>query len=239
MSADTQQILANTASLQAINDNAKEINDLTVKQTDASNTDSFAIQTEDGQTLRIPLSSLSALIQATGATTINYASIKPPQLYNPDAGEVTAGTGDYTLSALGFVAFVTLNGQVLDDSEYSLSLTTLTVTPDNGFADTDDEILVFQQAYSSTSSSITYTYVEKTANYTIVDGDYYINCTANTFDVTLPNPATVGEGVTFVIKNMGSGTITVKGTIDGVVDATLSQYESLTLVSTGAAFIIV
>lgn len=76
---------------------------------------------------------------------INYLnSYKAPQLFNPDAWEVTAGTATFTLSGASDVGIVTVNGQTLDDSEYSLTSTTLTVTPDNWFSDTTDEVLVYQ-----------------------------------------------------------------------------------------------
>lgn len=76
-----------------------------------------------------------------------YSSILAPQLFNPDVGQVTADTGDFTLSSTNSVAFVSINGQVLDDSEHSLVGAVLTVFPDNGFNDITDELLVFQHSF--------------------------------------------------------------------------------------------
>lgn len=242
MSAETKQIEANTASLQAIIDNAKEINDLVTKQTDAADEDKVAIQTVAGETLNLPLSALAILIQASGATTINYTSISPPQLFNPDASEVTAGTGDYVLSSLGFVAFVAVNGKVLDDSEYSLTLSTVTVTPDNGFATITDEILIFQQAYSTVGTGgVTYPLVQKSATYTVLVTDYTIECTANSFTVTLPTAVGI-TGQVFNINNTGTGVVTVattsSQTINGSSTQTVNQWENLQIQSNGTNWII-
>lgn len=79
-----------------------------------------------------------------GGTSTNSLGLHLPQLFNPNSGEVTAGTISVTLLYLTDVGLVSINGLVLDDSEYSLVGTILTITPDNGFDDIDDEILVFQ-----------------------------------------------------------------------------------------------
>ena len=141
------------------------------------------------------------------------------------------------------MAFVTQNGQVLDDSEYSLASSTLTVTPDNGFTDTADEILVFQYSYTlATNGGAIFNYVQKSATYTIANDNYYIECTANSFTLSLPTAVGIG-GQTFVIKNSGTGTITVDAngsqTIDGAITAVMStQYEAITIVSNGTDWII-
>ncbi len=93
-----------------------------------------------------------------------------------------------------------------------------------------------------TESSISHKIDDKSAIYTITDIDHIINCTANTFTVTLPT-ATGANGRTYIIKNSGSGVITLEGdgteTIDGALNQTLNQYDSITVVSDGANWIIV
>jgi hypothetical protein len=86
-------------------------------------------------------------------------------------------------------------------------------------------------------------YVSATATYTITATDYTVNCTTNSFTVTLPTAVGIA-GKIYVIKNSGIGTITVDGngtqTIDGSLTAVLSiQYESITIQSTGTNFIII
>lgn len=83
----------------------------------------------------------------------------------------------------------------------------------------------------------------QTANYTVDNLDCVVNCTANTFTVTLPT-AVGCEGQYFIVKNSGAGVITIEGdgteTIDGASNKTLSvQYESMTLVSDGANWVVV
>ncbi len=229
MSTDTEQIQANTASIQAIEDNAKEINEVVQKQTDALGTDCLLIQTIEGVTLRIPLSALEDLIQASGATTINYSSIGLPQLFNPDAGEVVAGTADFALSSLGNVAFVTVNGQVLDDSEYSLAVEILTVTPNNGYSDITDEILVFQHVFSTIGTGgVKFNYAEKSADYTFTTDDYHIE--QQTSGTTDTLPLTTGiEGTIFLYSNVSGGSTTLQTTSSQTIYTPSGEHTSITV----------
>lgn len=95
----------------------------------------------------------------------------------------------------------------------------------------------------SVAAGITTGYVAKTAIYTATASDSTINCTANTFTVTLPTAVGI-TGRRYDIKNSGTGTITVDGdgteTIDGGLTAVLStQYDSITVQSDGANWIII
>jgi hypothetical protein len=84
----------------------------------------------------------------------------------------------------------------------------------------------------------------QTSNYTAdATTDCVVNCTSGTFTVTLPTAVGI-EGQYFIVKNSGTGVITIDGdgaeTIDGAANKTLSvQYESMTVVSNGANWIIV
>lgn len=73
--------------------------------------------------------------------------------------------------------------------------------------------------------------------------DCVVNCTANTFTVTLPTAVGI-EGQYFIIKNSGTGVITVEGdgseTIDGAANKILAvQYEGITVVSNGSDWVVV
>ena len=85
-------------------------------------------------------------------------------------------------------------------------------------------------------------YTEKTANYSPLSTDEMVNCTANTFTITLPTAVDI-QGKTLYIKNSGTGVITLSGngsqTIDGVNSVDLTQYDSLTILSTNANWIII
>jgi hypothetical protein len=94
----------------------------------------------------------------------------------------------------------------------------------------------------SMNGAVNYKVLARTTTYTITDTDYIINCTSGTFTVTLPT--SVGrDGRTYVVKNTGSGVITVDGdgteTIDGATTFTLNQYASVKVVSDGANWIII
>jgi len=82
--------------------------------------------------------------------------------------------------------------------------------------------------------------VAKTANYTITTLDYTVNCTANSFTVTLPTA--IGHTRIHNIKNSGTGTITVNTTssqlIDGLLIQTVATLANLQIQSNGANWII-
>lgn len=68
--------------------------------------------------------------------------------------------------------------------------------------------------------------------------DYIVNCTANTFTVTLPT-ASGNTGRVYIVKNSGTGTITVACTgaqvIDGAATQSLAtQYSLIRVVSNGS-----
>lgn len=75
----------------------------------------------------------------------------------------------------------------------------------------------------------------KTGDYQVVAGDNYIRCNG-TFTVTLPEAT--GSGLPYIIKNVGTGIVTVvsggNGRIDGEVIQSLAQYECLWVVDEAA-----
>lgn len=102
---------------------------------------------------------------------------------------------------------------------------------------TDNGVDKLQVNGSISGTGMKQNYVAKTGAYTATDADYVIDCTANTFTVTLP--ASSGRtGRILIIKNSGAGTITVDGngaeTIDGAATYSLSvQYETIQIMSDG------
>lgn len=86
-------------------------------------------------------------------------------------------------------------------------------------------------------------YVAKTANYTLTAYDGTVECTANSFTLTLPT-AVGAIGRVYNLKNSGNGIITIATTSSQTIDGNasgvlkLSQYDNLTVQSTGAAWII-
>jgi hypothetical protein len=91
---------------------------------------------------------------------------------------------------------------------------------------------------SKMSGGAIFNYVAKTATYTAAATDYFIDCTANTWTLSLPT-AVGRTGQVYVIKNSGTGILTIDPastqTIDGDSTFILAvQYESISIMSDGA-----
>ena len=107
---------------------------------------------------------------------------------------------------------------------------------------TPTELLFSATGGTRFGGALSMTYNGLSGNYTLDDTDYIYDCTAGTSTATLPTA--VGRlGRTYVIKNSGAGVLTLEGdgteTIDGVLKQTLNQYDSITVVSNGANWIMV
>jgi hypothetical protein len=80
------------------------------------------------------------------------------------------------------------------------------------------------------------------ANYNVLASDYFILCTANSFDVTLPT-AVGKQNKIYEIKNSGSGTIQLLPTgaeqIDGEGFQQILPGECLTVLSNNANWYVV
>lgn len=89
-----------------------------------------------------------------------------------------------------------------------------------------------------------WSYVAKTANYTLTAVDELVDCTSNSFNITLPTAVGI-SGRRHNVKNSGTGIITIlttsSQTIDGQASSaiTLPQYAELTVESNGANWMII
>jgi hypothetical protein len=85
-----------------------------------------------------------------------------------------------------------------------------------------------------------FAYTAQTTTYTALASDYVIHCTSGTFTVNLPTAVGV-QGKVYIVKNSGSGLITIDPngtqTIDGALTYKIGGNESLKLMSTGANWI--
>ena len=79
------------------------------------------------------------------------------------------------------------------------------------------------------------TFVQVSTTYQVLITDYTIECTANSFTVTLPTAVGI-EGKIFNIPNTGSGTITLVG--DGLSEVIYTD-ESFQIQSNGTNYIII
>jgi hypothetical protein len=112
-------------------------------------------------------------------------------------------------------------------------------------ADLDGNVGIGTSTPNSTlqvAGSVSHAYVAKTANYTLTGNDYQIECTDNSFTLSLPTAVGI-TGRTYSIKNSGTGLITVDGdgteTIDGELTQPLDQWDNVKIMSNGANWIII
>lgn len=103
-----------------------------------------------------------------------------------------------------------------------------------------DFLTLIQPALGS-ALKVKYTAISGT--YTVTATDCVIDCTANTFTVTLPTAVGI-QGQIFTVKNSGTGVITVAAAggefIDGAATQVLPvRYESITLISTNTGWRII
>lgn len=92
-------------------------------------------------------------------------------------------------------------------------------------------------------ASTTLPSTNQTSTYAVNVSDCVINCTTGTFTVTLPTASGI-QGQYFIVKNSGTGIITIDAagseTIDGELTKILAvQYESITVISDGANWMII
>lgn len=110
--------------------------------------------------------------------------------------------------------------------------------------DTQDSIYpAISTAAAATTQTLFFNNITaKTANYTVVAGDegYLVDCTANTFTVTLLPVATATAGFTLGVRNSGNGIITVDGylaeTVNGAATLALQPGEWVILTTDGATW---
>jgi hypothetical protein len=95
---------------------------------------------------------------------------------------------------------------------------------------------------SSLSGSIKWAYRATTTATTLTDTDYQLECTANTFNVSLPT-AIGKEGRVYSVKNSGTGTITVVPSgsekIDDETSQQIQEDENLVIVSNNANWCVI
>lgn len=143
-----------------------------------------------------------------------------------------------------------LNGTVTqtnsnDNSELAIQIRDFIISPDGRYfyaCEAAGGVVrqfafgLYSEGYVTGRRNIT----QVSATYTATVNDDTIECTANTFTVTLPPAATTGT--ILFITNTGAGTITVDGdgseTIMGSTTQTVNPNESLSLISNGTQWIL-
>ena len=118
-----------------------------------------------------------------------------------------------------------------------------TITDDSG-SGTDGTIFnasFWTDIFNRIDAMVTANYTARTANYTALNTDDFINCTSGSFTITLhaANDSTRSFNPLY-IKNSGTGTITIDAnsseTIDGELTLTMAPGDGIVLISTGTAW---
>jgi len=93
-----------------------------------------------------------------------------------------------------------------------------------------NDVVAAATSVLQSSGSFAAGYVAKTANYTLTIDDRLVNCTANSFTITLPTAVGI-TGREYIIKNTGSATtITIASTSSQTIDGSIpSTYNVTTL----------
>lgn len=183
------------------------------------------------------LSLSSGTLNATGGITTPYAETP--------SGTINSSNVTFTLAntpAASASVMVLLDGVMqYNGLDYTMSGPTITfaVAPVTG----STIFAYYNTGTSSAQSSVVTSYRAITSTYTASASDYTIDATSGTFTLSLPTAVGI-TGQIYVIKNSGSGTITVdpsgSETIDGQTTWTISvQYNSFTIQSNGSNWIVI
>lgn len=141
-------------------------------------------------------------------------------------------TGGKTIINSGYI-------EIYNTSNFAAALNVNNVTanrslemPNNG----GTLALSVNGSLANTAGDILPAYVAKTGTYTATASDYTINCTANTFTVTLPTAIGI-TGRIYKIVNSGSGTITIGTTSSQTFTNINATPTTLSLAAVGAGAI--
>tara|TARA_R110000772_G_scaffold99174_1_gene198770 strand:- start:44370 stop:45842 length:1473 start_codon:yes stop_codon:yes gene_type:complete len=166
--------------------------------------------------------------------------------YQYNAGAQNTYAAVYTT---GYID-VFINGAKLANTDFTATSGTEIVLTEDTIANDVVEIIAWtiSSVTAIAGGPITLAYASKTSNYTIVPvDDYLIDCSANSFPVTLPTAAAI-SGQHFIVKNsndVGSGNninviTTSSQTIDGDTDyINITPKSALTFASTNTNWILI
>jgi len=217
----------------------------------SARTHSFAVAggiITEGSTVTItgaPIAGLNALITNTSGLTISSTNVlNATNSYGLTVNAQTGATNNFAARFLGgttILATGTTTYAPLRFASGTLATGAAIIAGNQEFL-TDDFYLT--GTTGTTRKVISdYSYRAISALRTLDGSDELVNITANTFTVTLPTA--VAYTKQYIIKNSGTGVITIATTsaqtIDGFASGviTLNQYDSITLRSDGSNWIII
>lgn len=161
-------------------------------------------------------------------------TINTPTLVSPSISQIP------NLNVNGFIKTTGGNGTLaIDTTTYLVSeVDTLASVTARGASTAQDLTFTGLLAIASLSPAL----VQKSADYTLLTTDYTVECTANSFNITLPTA--VGHTRVYNIKNTGSGVVTVLTTSGQTIDGQasgfwqLNQWSNMKVQSNGTNWII-
>lgn len=199
----------------------------------------------------------------TGNVTVTgegrFGNVNTPYLYNSNDGQIRllSASGIFEMGILvseGIIfktngsadfAHFTRQGRIVlgayaDDGINDLQIRSASIIV-SAFAGTGSRMLIANAAGNlSTVDGLTTAYVAKSAAYAALLSDFTIDCTSGSFTVTLPTAAGI-VGRIFIVKNSGTGVITMAGTsaqtFDGAASPTIAAGAATQYQSNGANWI--
>ena len=172
-----------------------------------------------------------------GGTTSSFPAIARNGTYiEPKLADGTSGGGLVTMGVVG-IGTTSPTTKLQVNSGTALKVFSLGSSATGSYV----EKAFIDSSGNASIKGFSTGYVAKTANYTATISDYVINCTANTFTVTLLSAVGIA-GQTFTITNSGTGVVTLattsSQTFSNVVATpttlTLNQFATVSVVSNGA-----
>jgi hypothetical protein len=150
----------------------------------------------------------------SGTATFDYFSMSSAQGISQTGG-ANGATALFnlkpTLSTGGDFRFFNFEPTITGIAGAAYGLTVASNTFRNGYGTTTPNSTL------QVSGSLSLAYTAQTGTYPITATDYLINCTANSFTVTLPTAVGI-TGRVYIIKNTGAGTITIATTSSQTID---------------------
>lgn len=124
-------------------------------------------------------------------------------------------------------------------STHAAGTTTVVVVADSGQLDSGLSTAYTSILTAEDQAVPTQLIVTKTAAYTLLPSDInkiFISNSASNYAFTIPTASTIPSGGWYRIKNINTGTLTLTGTIDGIVNPTLAQYDEAFIFTNGSAW---
>ena len=169
----------------------------------------------------------SAATSGNGANLTGVATIQTYNLASGiDGGASSSGSSFY-------LRFRTLNSGTQTERLTIDNGATANVNIINSTLNVGGSTSVTPSSTLQISGSAGFKYVAKTANYTLTSSDYLVDCTANTFTVTLPTAVGI-TGRIYEVVNSGGGTITIAATSPQTFTNVATTPTTLTLATMAA-----